>query len=293
MNRSLVLVVLVVLTGVLTLAGCASQPGDASRPSTDREQDRAPTYVPADLALLPDPEPRQEPLARYGNHSPYEVWGQTYEVMADAEGYRSEGVASWYGAKFHGRPTSSGEPYDMYQLTAAHRSLPLPSYVRVTNLDNGRSVVVRVNDRGPFHDARTIDLSFAAAVRLDFVQQGTAPVRVEMLAPPAEPGRSRTPIPAPPPVRPEGPTSANATRPEPMMYLQAGAFSEQSAANRLKQSLLALIDDGDNNVQVRDPSEDGLFRVWIGPIRHMAEASRIQDLLVAENHARPHLIRVP
>jgi rare lipoprotein A len=280
--------------GLLVVAGCAPQLRDSpTGPSADRERDRAPTYVPADIALLPDPQPRREPLSRYGNHSPYVVWGQSYEVMESADGYRSEGLASWYGAKFHGRPTSSGEPYDMYQLTAAHRSLPLPSYVRVTNLDNGRSVVVRVNDRGPFHDQRIIDLSFAAAVRLDFVDRGTAPVRVEMLAPPAEPGSTRTPIPAPPPVRPEDPISADTTRPVPAMYLQAGAFSERTSADRLKQSLLGLINSDSSQVEVRAGGDDGLFRVWIGPIWHMAEVSRIQDLLVAENHARPHLIRVP
>lgn len=132
-----------------------------------------------------DPVPRRELPARSGNMAEYEQSGRTYRVLDSSYGYEEEGLASWYGEAFHGRPTSSGEPFDMYELTAAHRTLPLPSWVRVTNLANGRSVVLRVNDRGPFSDPdrRIIDVSYAAAVRLGMVGTGTASVRVTAIEP--------------------------------------------------------------------------------------------------------------
>jgi len=139
--------------------------------------------VPADVANLPEPVPHAEPLSHYGNRSPYVVLGKTYTVLPSAAGYVERGVASWYGTKFDGRATSNFEPYDLYQFTAAHRTLPLPSYARVTNLDNGRSVIVRINDRGPFHDGRLIDLSYAAAVKLGVNVHGTANVEVRGIDP--------------------------------------------------------------------------------------------------------------
>ncbi len=139
--------------------------------------------IPDDVANLPEPVPHAEPLSHYGNRTPYSVLGKTYAVLPSASGYRERGVASWYGTKFDGRATSNFEPYDMYQFTAAHRTLPLPSYARVTNLDNGRSVIVRVNDRGPFHEGRLIDLSYAAAVKLGVNVHGTANVEVRGIDP--------------------------------------------------------------------------------------------------------------
>lgn len=144
-------------------------------------KDSVPDYVP-NVDAIPEPEVRNEPRSRHGNRS-YAVLGKRYHVRDTAEGYVEQGRASFYGNKFHGRRTSNQEVYDMYAFTAAHKSLPLPSYVRVTNLDNGRSVVVRVNDRGPFHEGRIIDLSYAAAVKLDFIRQGTARVEVRALMP--------------------------------------------------------------------------------------------------------------
>jgi len=144
-------------------------------------KDSVPDYVP-DVDAIPEPEVRAEPRSRYGNRS-YAVLGKRYQVLETADGYAEEGMASFYGKKFHGRRTSNQEVYDMYAFTAAHKSLPLPSFVRVTNLDNGKSVVVRVNDRGPFHAGRIIDLSYAAAVKLDFVRRGTARVEVRALTP--------------------------------------------------------------------------------------------------------------
>lgn len=143
--------------------------------------DSAPDGLP-DVDLIPEPEVRNEPRSRYGNRSPYVVLGQRYAVLPSAEGYDQTGIASFYGSKFHGRRTSSLEVYDMYAFSAAHKTLPLPSYARVTNLGNGKSVIVRINDRGPFHDGRLIDLSYAAAVKLGVDRTGTARVQVRGLS---------------------------------------------------------------------------------------------------------------
>lgn len=183
------------------LAGCAGSGGQA--PSAPADGGSAPAassaassagsggryamtgdaypVAPPDVSRVPDAVPRLEPPSRGGNRSTYEVWGKTYSVLPEARGYARQGTASWYGEKFHGYATSNGEIYDMYKMTAAHRSLPLPSFVRVTSLDNGRSVIVRVNDRGPFHNDREIDLSYAAAARLDILDSGTGRVKVEAI----------------------------------------------------------------------------------------------------------------
>lgn len=171
--------------------------GDLYKPG---EPDTVPTDIP-DVDRIPEPTVRAEPKSRYGNRS-YSVLGQRYQVLDSAEGYDEVGTASFYGNKFHGRRTSNMEVYDMYAFTAAHKTLPLPSYARVTNLDNGRSIVVRVNDRGPFHPGRIIDLSYAAAVKLGYRDKGTARVEVKGLAGPeddaSEPGGMLAPA-APPP----------------------------------------------------------------------------------------------
>lgn len=142
-------------------------------------QDKPPGKAP-NLDHVKDAVPRYEPYTRGGNKN-YTVWGQDYEVWQEVESYRDEGLASWYGAKFHGYHTSNGEVYDMYTMTAAHKNLPLPSFLRVTNKENGKQVVVRVNDRGPFHDGRVVDLSYAAAYKLGMLDTGTAAVKVELI----------------------------------------------------------------------------------------------------------------
>jgi rare lipoprotein A len=157
-----------------------------------------------------EPVPTKEPLSRYGNPTEYFVDGRTYEVMKSSTGYKTRGIASWYGKKFHKQRTSSGEPYDMYVMTAAHKTLPLPTYIKVKNLSNGREAVVKVNDRGPFHSDRVIDLSYAAALKLGVFPKGTAPVEIETLMGPA--GQAH-------------------------YYLQAGAFSSELLAKRLKERL--------------------------------------------------------
>ena len=160
---------------VVLLQGCSSQPSGRYQ----QAHDSAPTRIPT-ATELQSATPVQEPLSRQGNQD-YQVNGVFYDVMESAEGYSETGIASWYGNKFHGHLTSNGEYYDMYSMTAAHTRLPLPTYVRVTNLNNQRQVIVRVNDRGPFHSDRLIDLSFAAAYKLDIVGHGTAPVKVEAI----------------------------------------------------------------------------------------------------------------
>ncbi|KAB8314742.1 septal ring lytic transglycosylase RlpA family protein, partial [Tolypothrix campylonemoides VB511288] len=164
-------------------------------------KDTVPDYVP-DVERIPEPDVVDEPRSRYGNRSPYQVLGKSYRVLDRVDDYVEQGIASFYGNKFHGRRTSNLEVYDMYAFTAAHKTLPLPSFARVTNLDNGKTVVVRVNDRGPFHDGRVIDLSYAAAVKLGIHARGTGRVEVRALVP----GRN-----APVTARAAAPAAADAT----------------------------------------------------------------------------------
>jgi rare lipoprotein A len=198
-------------------------------------KDSAPSELPR-VDLIPEPEVVDEPRSRYGNRSPYTVLGKSYRVMDDARGYSEEGRASYYGKKFHGRRTSNLEVYDMYAFTAAHKTLPLPSFARVTNLDNGRSVIVRVNDRGPFHAGRVIDLSWAAAVKLDMHRAGTARVRVEALAPGAQSTyAAATPAPAAPAAH--APTAIDALvadLPEGASAVPAGARDDAPASWRFE-----------------------------------------------------------
>lgn len=239
----------------LVLGACASGPGP--RPAPPEPRDGPPLHIPPDLAALPDPVPRREPRSQRGNPPSYTVFGKTYHVMDSAAGYYATGLASWYGRKFHGRLTSSGEPFDMFQLTAAHRSLPIPTFARVTNLENSRTTIVRINDRGPFHDDRIIDLSYAAAVKLGFENRGTARVRVEVL------------------------------EEAPRFVLQAGAFRELSAADQLKENLVRLTGEPAFVVRV---SDDTLYRVRLGPVVGRPEALRLQALITDADFGEPIIL---
>ncbi|MBA1149441.1 septal ring lytic transglycosylase RlpA family protein, partial [Ectothiorhodospiraceae bacterium WFHF3C12] len=200
---------LLVAASMLLLAGCAvSEPFGSGDGPPDQ---------PRDVSNVREPVPRDEPRSRYGNPESYEVNGRRYQVMESADDFVQRGIASWYGKKFHGRRTSSGESYDMYAMTAAHKRLPLPSYVRVRNLRNGREVTVKVNDRGPFIDNRIIDLSYAAANRLDMLGDGTAPVEIRVL----RPGEDA-----------EEPAAAPAG--DVAYFLQLGAFADRGNASRLR-----------------------------------------------------------
>lgn len=199
-------------------------------------------FTPAalDLKSIADPTPVSEPKSAMGNSAVYKVRGKKYHVIQEAEGFTESGIASWYGMKFHGHRTSNGELYDVYQMTAAHKTLPLPSYVKVTRKDTQQSVVVRVNDRGPFHDGRIIDLSYAAAVKLGIDQAGTAEVDIKVLAAPLDISQR---------------------------WVQAGALSSNEKAQGLKNRLDKAL-NSEWPIQVRDVSnsERALYRVHIGPV---------------------------
>jgi rare lipoprotein A len=214
-----------------------------------------------DLSHVADAVPRHEPFSKYGNPPSYEVFGQRYHTLKSNIGYREKGIASWYGKKFHGQRTSSGEPYNMYSMTAAHKTLPLPTYARVTNLNNGSSVIVKINDRGPFHDNRLIDLSYAAATRLGIVGNGTGLVEVEAIDTRRRPSVTQT--------------AAAVSTPEtkPALYLQAGAFSSRNNAEQLRarlKDLPAAIYESRHRER-----ESAIYRVRIGPIDSVEEADRI------------------
>jgi rare lipoprotein A len=229
-----------------------------------------------------DVMPRAEPRSRYGNPPFYDQFGKRYYVLSSSVGYLERGVASWYGPGFHKVRTSTGEPYDMYAMTAAHTTLPLPCYVRVTNLQNGRSVVVRINDRGPFVNNRIIDLSYTAAAKLDMLRNGTALVEVATIEPPvttAGAPPAATPLTtaaavAPAAAQPAPLSAAPAAPIEKTFFVQAGAFSDPANAKRLAEKLRG---GSYGKVFVRDDEIAGrrMFRVRIGPITGVAEFDRI------------------
>lgn len=237
------------LATLILLSACSSLPGgQGARPA----QDGPPPYREG-MDQIPDAIPSFEPVTVAGNKSPYTIDGRRYKVQSVPYGYRQTGLASWYGTRFHGERTANGEEYDVYGMTAAHRSLPIPCFLRVTNLENGRSVVVRVNDRGPFDDDLMVDLSYAAAWRLGYAEQGTARVEIELLDPGApEWVEARAAAQS---------TDSGATR----MWLQTGAFSTLERAQRVQAQLEELTDEA---VVISTVSIDQLtlYRVRIGPI---------------------------
>lgn len=256
--------------------------------------DDGPDAAPAvDVSKIPDAIPKHEPRAAYGNNA-YTALGTRYTPMTDARGYRERGVASWYGKKFHGRPTSSREPYDMYAMTAAHKTLPLPSYVRVRNLQNGRAVVVRVNDRGPFLHDRVIDLSYAAAHKLGIAGTGTGLVEVEAVEPgETVPATART-QPATPPPRHSGleiiPTAtADARPPLPKIFLQVGAFTRAENAESLR-TRLAQTTPKPIFVQPPVSAATPLYRVRIGPLANVEEGDRLGEQLRGLGHTSAHIV---
>jgi rare lipoprotein A len=279
MRRNVALWVVLPLWVVLLLAGCASTPEQSPAPSSPEikpspeaspqapgkggyyKDDGPGEKPPPNLAEIPDAVPRIEPPHRYANR-PYQVFGKDYTPIAAQQPYRERGAASWYGKKFHGQKTSSGEVYDMYAMSAAHRTLPIPSYARVTNVANGKSVLVRINDRGPFHSNRIIDLSYAAAYRLGYIQAGSATVEVESI----QPGDSR----------------------QSAVYLQVGAFSSRENAedyrSRVSRQLAWLTDE----VQVL--TAGGLWRLLVGPYASNDAARPVAERIEAELNLKPLLL---
>ncbi len=244
------------------------------------KHDKAPLEM-VDVSKVPDAVPRLEPKSLRGNRSPYEVLGQRYHIIEEARGYKEQGTASWYGRKFHGYETSNGEVYDMFSMTAAHKSLPLPSYVRVTNVDNGRQVVVRVNDRGPFHEGRVIDLSYAAASRLDMLGEGTARVSLEVLDPRA--------MLAAAPALPAGKKAL----PGPGRYLQVGAFSDRAAIARIEQNIGQL--SVGLNLRVSPVTQEGrtLYRVQLGPVPDSETEARLMRRLADAGYSAARPVDLP
>ncbi len=254
---------LVALLLFAVVAGCGA----------NRPQDGPPRSGGSEIRGLPgDAVPRPETRSRYGNGPVYEVFGKNYAVMSSATGYKERGVASWYGKKFHGNLTSNREVYDMHGMTAAHKTLPLPTYVRVRSLSNNRSVVVRVNDRGPFVNNRIIDLSYSAAKKLDMVGTGTGLVEVEAITF-AGPGDQLQ--------QPQQPPQPQATAYEPRnpnhIYVQIGAFGSRANADR-RVSLLRSGGIGAAAVHADTTVSPALYRVRMGPIQGVDQ----YDILVEE-----------
>jgi rare lipoprotein A len=217
---------------------------------------------PANLGQVPDAVPRAEPLHRYANR-PYTQLGRDYVPLTRIEPFRQRGLASWYGKMFHGRPTASGEPYDMYAMTAAHPTLPIPSYVRVTHVGNGRSVVVRINDRGPFHPGRIIDLSYAAAHRLGYIQAGHAQVELEAIVPGV------------------GPQAGD-------IYLQVGAFSSRENAESLRARVAKELAGLRQRIEVL--LAGNLWRLQVGPYDSQDDARPVAERIEAQLKVRPLVI---
>lgn len=309
----------VLLLSLLVLQGCSLL---RRGPETTPKPPAGVPKPPRDLASIPDAVPRAEPRSRYGNPETYEVFGKKYRVMKSARGHVERGLASWYGPGFHAERTSSGEPYNMYSMTAAHKTLPIPSYVRVTHLGNGRSIVVRVNDRGPFVGNRIIDLSYTAAYKLGMIGSGTAPVEIRVLQPgdsssarttaaaassttpvaavPLPPVPLPVPVPAPlptPAVTPAAtPTSAPTSAPTvdtPSLgissrFLQTGSFGSRTNAEAMTRR---LAQSGIRNAVIREAriGERVVYRVQVGPLDNAVEADDMVERLrlVGVPDARP------
>ena len=243
---------------VLLLAGCAGK-------KEVEEAGDGPSSRKITAADVHDAVPKNEPRARYGNHSPYTVLGKTYTVLPTSKGYHERGIASWYGSKFHGRRTSSGEPYDMHLATAAHKSLPLPTYAEVTNLDNGRKMIVKINDRGPFHEDRIIDLSYAAAIKLGVDQTGTARIDVRAID--------------------VNTSQRSAVKLADGTFLQVGAFSKRKTADDLAGKMMAA-----QLKPVSIQKSRGLYKVWIGPYASEREIEASMRRVVELGYERPHKV---
>ena len=307
---------------VATVAGCTGTP---TAPRVEREAKAPATTAPApprrgggyyqddgpgdsappDLDRIADAEPRAEALHRFAN-SPYVVFGRQYVPEREVRPLKQRGVGSWYGRKFHGQKTASGEVYDMYSMTAAHPTLPIPSYARVTNVTNGRAVVVRVNDRGPFLHNRVIDLSYAAAWKLGYLEQGSALVEVESLLPdrtlvaspsgvspllaavPSQGPERAAAVPRAPEAPPIEPTRVPVEAEPGGIYLQLGAFADRDNAENFRARLALELATLDRPAELY--RKDGLFRLHVGPYRTRAEAVAAADRLRDALDVKPHVV---
>jgi rare lipoprotein A len=283
-----------VLAVATALAGCGTTlrkepppvptPASASAKPGYYKDDGPGDTPPANLDAIPDPVPRAEPLHRFANR-PYSVFGREYVPATSLRPYKERGVASWYGRKFHGEKTSTGEVYDMYAMTAAHPTLALPSYARVTNVTTGRSVIVRVNDRGPFLHNRVIDLSYAAAHRVGIAQKGSGEVEVEAILPGTATMLAAAPL---PPLAAPATAAVMATPRSPVepiavpgaatgFAVQMGAFSSYANAQNFLEHVQNQMAAAQVEAKVRQV--DGLFKVYVGPYADRDEARRVAQRL--------------
>ena len=298
------------LLGILLISACSSTPpvsgtspvANAGRYEMKNDSPVLETFDPAKVVpVIPKPENRT--LA--GNKSPYTVNGTSYRVLTTEAGYSEYGMASWYGRKFHGHLTSNGEIYDMFQLSAAHTQLPIPSYARVTNLDNGKNIIVRVNDRGPFHTGRIIDLSYAAAVMLDYADKGTARVRVEAIVPEqsARPGGQvvqSEPLTVTPLPEPEQAPTAQALADEKQRidagegneFLQVGAFANIESAQNLVSRLSKMTSMGVFIQTDTVASGATLHKVRVGPLTSELLANQLVENVKSARLGNPFRVRI-
>ena len=291
--------VLAAVLMALLLGACSSTAPSGSSSSGSSNSGRyamqhdSPLLEHIDIASIAPVIPRQELRTLAGNRSPYTINGVTYRVLESEAGYTETGMASWYGRKFHGHLTSNGEVYDMFQLSAAHTRLPIPSYVRVTNLDNGKSLIARVNDRGPFHPGRIVDLSYAGAVMLDYADKGTARVRVEALLPESGQG-------APAQALTHAVSSVEAQALERRLieenvgkeYLQVGAFANLDSAHQLVARLAGMTP---LPVMIASENADSgslLHKVRIGPLSAQDEIQALIDTVVRARLGNPFRVRI-
>lgn len=285
------------ITLAITLTACSSGGSWLSSSGGYYKDDGPPDQVPANLDNIPDAVPRIEPLAS-GPNRPYSVMGKRYVPDTTERPYQKRGIASWYGRKFHGRKTSNGETYDMFAMTAAHTTLPIPSYVRVTRVSTGQSVIVRVNDRGPFLHNRVIDLSYAAAHRLGVVGPGSAEVVVERITPAQiragtwanESFASTAPATVTPPASVANRTTASVMTAEVInqpVFLQLGAFSSEANARALAERAASSM-PGNLPVEV-DSTSSQLYRVRIGPFANRDQAARSIDTVFQSLGVRPSI----
>lgn len=250
-------------------------------------KDSAPDSYARDWRSIKDAVPQYEPYSRYGNPGNYEVFGQQYKVLESNAGFSEKGIASWYGTKFHGERTSSGEPYDMFAMTAAHKTLRIPAYVEVTNLTNNRKAIVKVNDRGPFHEGRVIDLSYAAATRLGVAEAGTAPVSIRVI-------ETKNPLDESDVITnsaiPESSVAKGAKSGE-QFYVQVAAFSSELNARRL---LNDLKDKKFRSVRIHvenhEEPDEMMYRVRIGPVPSLLIAERLISQLKEINHNNVRIV---
>jgi rare lipoprotein A len=309
-----------VLGLIALMAGCANSSkrdrdsggGSTSAPSSGRYQGKDKDWGPEqeiDMSHVPDAVPRYELRTIAGNKNPYTVLGKTYVLMDDERAYKERGIASWYGYKFNGERTSNGESYDMFAMTGAHKTLPIPSYVRVTNLDNKKSVIVRINDRGPFHDDRIVDLSYAAAQRLGITRMGTGRVELEVIVPEGDP---RPPLLAKKSRVPKSRAADTGAREAGIVsnaevgaladtaaaaqagalpagtYLQIAAFGQEKSAKQFASAVGAKLDYPVVISAVKSPQR--LYRVRVGPLSDAQTLQTAREQLQKIDISQAHVV---